>query len=405
MDVWFDSGVTHYFVLAQQPHLQEPADLYLEGSDQHRGWFQSSLLTSVAINARAPYKAVLTHGFTVDAKGKKMSKSVGNVVSPQEIMKTLGADIIRLWVASTDYRNEMTVSEEILKRMADAYRRIRNTVRFMLSNLNGFEPAEHLLPAEDMIAVDRWAVDRAAHVQSIVTEAYDSYQFHLVYQQILQFCVVEMGSFYLDIIKDRQYTTQENSNARRSAQTALYHIVQAMTRWIAPIMCFTADEIWKFIPGEKGESVHLETWYDQLFSLNDTDALSVDNWAQVMQVKSVVNKQMETLRADGLGSSLQAEVVIYCDGSVSGDLLKLQNELRFAMITSVAEVKPLAEKPEDAVATTMDNVWLGVTISEQPKCDRCWHHREDVGQTEAHPELCNRCVDNVDGDGESREFV
>ena len=265
LDVWFDSGVTHACVLEQRAELVSPADLYLEGSDQHRGWFQSSLLTAVAMNGHAPYKGVLTHGFTVDADGKKMSKSLGNVVAPQAVMKTLGADIIRLWVAATDYRGEMSVSDEILKRTADAYRRIRNTVRFLLANLEGFDPARHRVAAADMIALDQWAVGRAHALQREIALAYDGYNFHLIYQKLLNFCVADLGGFYLDVIKDRQYTTQADSLARRSCQTAMFHIVEAMVRWMAPVLSFTADEIWGFMPGARAESVFMETWYEGLF--------------------------------------------------------------------------------------------------------------------------------------------
>ncbi|MDX2504762.1 MAG: isoleucine--tRNA ligase, partial [Gammaproteobacteria bacterium] len=261
LDVWFDSGVSHACVINERAELQFPADLYLEGSDQHRGWFQSSLLSSVAVNEVAPYKEVLTHGFVVDAQGKKMSKSRGNVIAPQKIMKTLGADILRLWVSSTDYTGEVTVSDEILKRTADAYRRIRNTARFMLANLDGFAPQQNSLPVEQLLPLDRWIVVKAEFLQQEILAAYEQYDFHLVYQKVHNFCAMDLGAFYLDVIKDRQYTTQTDSVARRSAQTALYHIVHAMTRWIAPILSFTAEELWSFIPGPHSESIFFETWY------------------------------------------------------------------------------------------------------------------------------------------------
>ena len=281
LDVWFDSGVTHACVLDPREELVRPADLYLEGSDQHRGWFQSSLLTSVAMTGHAPYKGVLTHGFTVDAEGKKMSKSLGNVVAPQTVMKTLGADIIRLWVAATDYRAEMSVSDEILKRTADAYRRIRNTARFLLANLEGFDPARDMVAADDMIALDQWAVGRAHDLQQEITQAYDEYNFHLIYQKLLNFCVADMGGFYLDVIKDRQYTTQADSLPRRSCQTAMFHIVEAMARWMAPVLSFTADEIWGFMPGERSESVFVETWYEGLFPLRQ-GPLDAAAWTQLI---------------------------------------------------------------------------------------------------------------------------
>ena len=273
LDVWFDSGVTHACVLERRAELGAPADLYLEGSDQHRGWFQSSLLTSVAMHDRAPYRQVLTHGFTVDAKGEKMSKSKGNVVRPQDVMKTLGADIIRLWVAATDYRGEMSVSDEILKRTADAYRRIRNTTRFLLANLDGFDPATNQVAPADMIALDRWVMDRALQLQGEIIEAYRTYQFHLIYQKVHNFCVVDLGGFYLDVIKDRQYTTPADGLPRRSCQTALYHIAEAMVRWLAPILSFTADEVWGFIPGRRDASVFTATWYEGLVALDVDTAL------------------------------------------------------------------------------------------------------------------------------------
>ena len=410
LDVWFDSGVTHACVLEKRAELAYPADLYLEGSDQHRGWFQSSLLTSVATRGRAPYKQVLTHGFTVDAKGQKMSKSKGNVVAPQKVVNSLGADILRLWVASCDYSREMTVSDEILKRMADAYRRIRNTSRFLLANLNGFDPAEHMLAPADMLALDRWVVDQALELQKAVTQAYDDYAFHLIYQEIHNFCAVELGSFYLDIIKDRQYTTQQDSIARRSAQTAMYHVIEALARWIAPILSFTAEEIWQAIPGERGESVLFETWYDGLFPLSGDEPMNADYWARIIELREGVNRELERVRAAGeIGSALDAEVDLYVgEGGIGGLLAMLEDELRFVLITSYARRHPLAEKPTDAVEIKLksgESAWLKVSKSAHGKCVRCWHHREDVGANAEHPELCGRCVDNVAGDGEARAYA
>jgi isoleucyl-tRNA synthetase len=318
LDVWFDSGVTHACVLERARRdgwagLQSPADLYLEGSDQHRGWFQSSLLTSVAMHGRAPYKQVLTHGFTVDQQGRKMSKSLGNVVKPQDVMKTLGADIIRLWVAATDYRGEMAVSDEILKRTADAYRRIRNTARFLLANLNGFDPATHLVAPAEMIELDRWAVDRALQLQEEIVAAYKDYQFHLIYHRIHNFCVVDMGGFYLDVIKDRQYTTQADSLPRRSCQTAMYHIVEAMSRWLAPILSFTADEIWQHIPGERDPHVFTATWYDGLFALDGATPSIATSGPRCSPLRTAVGKHLEAARNQGLiGAALDAEVDLYC---------------------------------------------------------------------------------------------
>jgi len=406
LDVWFDSGVTHHCVLERRDELGFPADLYLEGSDQHRGWFQSSLLTSVAMNATAPYRAVLTHGFTVDADGRKMSKSLGNVVPPQKVFKTLGADILRLWVAATDYRGEMSVSDEILKRTADAYRRIRNTARFLLANLNGFDPAENGVPPEAMIALDRWAVDRALQLQEAVQTAYRDYQFHLIYQKIHNFCVVEMGGFYLDIIKDRQYTTGADSLPRRSCQSAMYHIIEAMSRWLMPILSFTADEIWQHIPGERSEVIFTETWYGDLVALEGTDGFDRAFWEQVIAVRTEVGKALERHRAAGdIGSSLDAEVDLYCDAEMLEPLARLGDELRFVLITSYARLHPLAERPEGVEATELEGLAVSVIPSPHPKCSRCWHHREDVGSDPSHPELCGRCVSNIEGPGETRRFA
>ncbi|MBE8716473.1 isoleucine--tRNA ligase [Cellvibrio polysaccharolyticus] len=403
LDVWFDSGVSHFAVLSQRPNLRFPADLYLEGSDQHRGWFQSSLKTSMAIHGVAPYKQVLTHGFTIDAKGMKMSKSLGNTIDPQVVMKDLGADVLRLWVASTDFSTEMSVSDEILKRTSDSYRRIRNTARFILSNLNGFDPAQHALPVEQLVQLDRWIIGRTAQLQQEIIKAYDNYQFHLIYQKLHNFCVVELGGFYLDIIKDRQYTIKADAVARRSAQTALYHIVEALVRWIAPILSFTADEMWPFIPGVHEGSVFAAEWY-QLPAL-PTDTLDDAWWQQVVDVKDAVNKVLEAKRANGeVGGSLSAEVTLYCDAALQEKLNALGDELRFVLITSTAHVRPLAEAA-DAESTELEGLKVVVGKSAEAKCARCWHHRADVGHNHAHPEICLRCVDNVNGQGESRQFA
>jgi len=406
LDVWFDSGVTHYSVLDQRDSLQFPADLYLEGSDQHRGWFQSSLKTAIAIKGVAPYKQVLTHGFTVDQDGRKMSKSMGNVVAPQDVMNKYGADILRLWVAATDFSGEMAVSDEILKRTADAYRRIRNTARFLLSNLTGFDPATDLVAAGEMLALDRWAVDRAAQLQGEIRKAYDGYQFLSVYQKVHHFCSLDLGGFYLDIIKDRQYTTQANSLARRSCQTALFHIAEALCRWVSPILSFTSEEIWHNLPGERAASVHLATWYDGLFELDAEASLGRSFWQQVLSVKTAVNKQLENMRSAGVvKSGLATDVVLYVDADLQALLAQLGDELRFVLITSAARVEPLAAAVDDAVTTELAGLRLAIRVSEHAKCARCWHLREDVGQHADHPELCGRCVDNVDGDGEQRVYA
>jgi len=405
LDVWFDSGVTHATVLETRDELCVPADLYLEGSDQHRGWFQSSLLTSVAMrHGKAPYSGVLTHGFTVDAKGRKMSKSLGNVIAPQDVIKNSGADILRLWVAATDYRGEITVSNEILTRIAEAYRRIRNTSRFLLANLAGFDPATDRVSRENMLALDRWAVDKAYHLQQEIIKAYDSYNFHVVYQKVHHFCTVEMGSLYLDIIKDRQYTCQKDSVARRSAQTALFHIIEALSRWLTPILSFTADEIWQYIPGARGKSVLLETWYNGLFPLDENSVVAAPTWDKIWVIREAVSKELEKLRAvEVIGAGLEAEVHLYCDHHTVELLSVLQNELRFVLITSYSHLHLAEQRPEDAV--NYEGFWVKAQRCEHKKCIRCWHLREDVGANAEHPELCGRCVENVAGVGEVRLFA
>jgi isoleucyl-tRNA synthetase len=411
LDVWFDSGVTHSFVLETRSELEFPAHMYLEGSDQYRGWFQSSLLTAVAIHGRPPYGSVLTHGFTVDAQGRKMSKSLGNVVSPQTVLKSMGADILRLWVAATDYTAEMSVSNEILTRMSDAYRRIRNTARFLLGNLSGFDPGRDLVAPRDMLSLDRWAVDRARELQRRLFQAYGAYEFHQVYQRVHNFCTNDLGSFYLDIIKDRQYTTQRDSRARRSAQTAMYHIIEAMVRWLAPILSFTAEEIWRHIPGDRGESVFLATWYElqpmAYTREEESTRMGASFWDKVIAVRHGVDKELEKLRVAGaIGASLDAEVDLYCEPSVHELLARLDDELRFILITSYARVHPAASRPEDAaMGSEAEGVWIRVRPSQHPKCIRCWHHREDVGRHPEHPCICGRCIDNVSGTGEQRRYA
>jgi isoleucyl-tRNA synthetase len=405
LDVWFDSGVTHYFVVEKRDDIPAPADLYLEGSDQHRGWFMSSLMTSTAMYGHAPYRQVLTHGFTVDAKGKKMSKSVGNVIAPQEVTNKLGADILRLWAASTDYRGEMTVSDEILKRSADAYRRIRNTCRFLLSNLNGFNPASDLVAPEDMVALDAWAVDRTTQVQKEILEAYEQYDMLIVCQTLMQFCSIEMGSFYLDIIKDRQYTAKSDGLARRSCQTALYHIMESLVCWMAPIMSFTAQELWEVMPGERDQFVFTGKWYEGLPKV-DNKGLDNEFWQQIMQVKADVNNALEQARTSKLiGGSLEAKVTLFVNAETATLLSKLEDELRFVLITSEAHVKDIAQKPEEASQTPNADLYVLVEKSGDEKCARCWHHKSEVGKDPKHPELCNRCIENVDGNGESRQYA
>ncbi|MFH4679615.1 isoleucine--tRNA ligase [Vibrio diabolicus] len=407
LDVWFDSGVTHFSVVdAREEYNGNSADLYLEGSDQHRGWFQSSLISSIAMKDEAPYKQVLTHGFVVDGQGRKMSKSIGNVVAPKDVTNKLGADILRLWVASTDYTGEVAVSDEILKRSADAYRRIRNTARFFLANLSGFNPETDIVPVEEMVALDRWAVGRALAAQEEIVKAYEEYNTHGVTQRLMQFCSIEMGSFYLDVIKDRQYTAKRGGNAQRSCQTALYYIVEALVRWMAPIMSFTADEIWNEMPGERDKFVFTGEWFDGLFGLAEGEELNNEFWAEIQAVRGAVNKLLEDARKEKtIGGALQAEVTLFADDALAAKINKLEDELRFVLLTSAAKVKPLGEKTDAAQATDIEGLFVEVAAAEGEKCDRCWHHTPDVGTIEGHEKICGRCVSNVEGEGEVRKFA
>ncbi|MBN8728482.1 MAG: isoleucine--tRNA ligase [Xanthomonadales bacterium] len=422
LDVWFDSGVTHFCVLDQRPELaRKPGDevMYLEGSDQHRGWFQSSLLTATAMHGRAPYDAVLTHGFTVDAHGRKMSKSLGNVVAPQKVVDTLGADVLRLWVASTDYRNEIAVSDEILKRVADSYRRIRNTARFLLGNLGtdpqhepaAFDPARHLLPVEDCLLLDQWAVQQAHDVQQAVVAAYARNDFPEIVARVQNFCTNEMGSLYLDITKDRLYTMPADSRGRRSAQSAMYRIVEALVRWIAPVLSFTAEEIWPLIPGRRGESVLFETWYEGLAAPQSSPEQR-RWWADLLAIRAGAAKLLEGMRATGtIGASLQADVAVHADAATSARYAEVDDELRFFFITSNLILSDLAADPDPSEVAHTEGVdiegakvWIAASPSTAAKCIRCWHYRPDVGSHAHHPEICGRCVENIEGAGEERRW-
>ena len=404
LDVWFDSGVSHNSVVAARDELQGPADLYLEGSDQHRGWFQSSLLTSVAIAKKAPYKTVLTHGFTVDKDGKKMSKSLGNVIPPQEVFNTLGADVLRLYVSATDYRSEMTMSKEVLQRTSESYRRIRNTARYLLGNLDGFAP-EQCLAYEDMLSLDQWALRLTARLQADIAAAYENYQFHSIYQRMHRFCVVEMGGFYLDILKDRLYTMPKTSHARLSAQTAMQHILEVLTRELMPILSFTAEEIWGHMKGARAPSVLYATRYAGLDEvLNDEQA--DQRWQLIIDARNEVLKKIEKLRVDGkIGSALDAHVSLFADSDMAQALAGLEDELRFVLITSQAKLDTLDQALENAMTTDVESLKVAVNAVTDEKCVRCWHRRPDIGENQNHPELCLRCVTNVDGDGEIRSFA
>jgi isoleucyl-tRNA synthetase len=402
LDVWFDSGVVHQasFTALGLP-VPEQANIYLEGSDQHRGWFQSSLLTSVAMHGRAPYQSVLTHGFTVDEQGRKMSKSLGNVVAPQKVTSTLGADVLRLWVASSDYSGEIAISDNLLKRISDAYRRIRNTARYLLGALDGFDPARDAVPAEALVAVDAWAIAQAARLQAELQQAYRAREFHRVYHGLHNYCVNDLGGLYLDLLKDRLYTLPRGSLARRSAQTALFQIAEAMVRWIAPVLSFTADEIWQQLPGDRSTSVFAERWQP----LPAVDGAQLD-WARLQQAREAVKKVLEDLRAGGqVGSALSAELQLSGDPALLAALRAPGEELRFWFMTSSAEVHERLETGVDFTLDSGERLRVLAQPSAHAKCERCWHYRADVGSHEAHPTICGRCVVNLEADGESRRWI
>ncbi len=395
LDVWFDSGSTHFTVLkhSHRAETEFPADLYLEGSDQHRGWFHSSLLVSCMMNGVPPYKGLLTHGFTVDGDGKKMSKSKGNTVSPQEVSGTLGAEVLRLWVAATDYSGELAISQEILKRVVESYRRIRNTLRFLLANTSDFDIAKDAVPVAEMVEIDRYALALASRMQAELAGDYERYQFHLVAHRLQSFCSEDLGGFWLDILKDRLYTTAPKSKARRSAQTALWHVTQSLLRLMAPVLSFTAEEAWKIFAGKGEASIFEETWHD--IPAHGLDDAALAAWDELRRFKPVVAKKLEEKRAEkAIGSSLAAEVDIHADGALFDALARLGDDLRFALITSRATLHRRAGEPEVAVVP-----------SAHAKCERCWHYRADVGSNAEHPTLCGRCSDNLFGSGETRSHA
>jgi isoleucyl-tRNA synthetase len=389
LDVWFDSGSTHFTVMrgSHQDDTGFPADLYLEGSDQHRGWFHSSLLVSCMLDGVPPYKGLLTHGFVVDGEGRKMSKSKGNVVAPQQVSSSLGAEILRLWVASTDYSGELFISNEILKRVVESYRRVRNTLRFLLANTSDFDAARHALPVAEMVEVDRYALAMTARMQEATVEDYARYQFHLVAQRLQAFCSEDLGAFFVDILKDRLYTCAAGSKPRRSAQTALYHITHSLVRLMAPILSFTAEELWRVFTGKEDDSVFFHTWHT-VPRPGDAAAL-LEKWQRLRELRDPVRKEIEALRAAGrIGASLQAEVDFAANGKDRELLASLGNELKFLFITSRADVRP----GEGAVT---------VKPSEHAKCERCWHYTADVNSEG----LCARCRTNLEGAGETRLYV
>lgn len=416
LDVWFDSGSTNFTVLAQRPELANPADLYLEGSDQHRGWFQSSLLVSEAIYNRPPFKQVLTHGFTVDANGYKLSKSRGNTkgFEPKDIASKFGVDILRLWVASSDYRYEMAVSKQGFERTTDMYRRIRNTVRFLLANTDDFDPANDMVATDDLVSLDKYILTRAANVQASIREAYTAMDFHQVCQLIVAFCAQDLGGFYLDIIKDRQYTTKTDGQPRRSAQTAIYHIAHALLRWIAPILSFTAQEAWQVLKGTSGY-IFTQAWYALPEVAETNDSLTTADWARIVTAKDVINKAIEQAREQKtINANLSADVTVYAEGATADALAKLHDELRFVLITSQARVLPFDEfvqdtlEPAPDVTTLDDNTRLAAVVvpAQGEKCVRCWHIRQDIGCDPHHPLLCGRCVSNLpSGTGEVRHYA
>ena len=395
MDVWFDSGSTHYAVLRQRSELSWPADLYLEGSDQHRGWFQSSLLTACATVGKPPYKQLLTHGFVVDGNGQKMSKSIGNVIAPQKINDSLGADILRLWVASTDYSGELAISDEILKRVTESYRRLRNTLRFLLANLSDFDFEKDAVATADMLELDKYALVLAQQLQQrVASDYYGRYAFHFAVQDIVQFCSEDMGAFYLDILKDRLYTMQAGSLGRRSAQTALYHIARNLVLLLSPILCFTAEEAWTVLTGNEEDSVLFQTMH--VFpELAEAEIIALtQKWQAIRTVRDVVNAAIEPLRADkSIGSSLQVDTVITVPSDLMPYVTALGDELRFVLMVAHVTVQEGAE----LTAT--------VSADEGQKCERCWHYTDDIGIDSQHPTICGRCATNLDGKGEQRLFA
>ncbi|PPI88631.1 isoleucine--tRNA ligase [Candidatus Pantoea edessiphila] len=408
LDVWFDSGSTILSVVETRPDfLNSQPDMYLEGLDQYRGWFMSSLVISTALNNTVPYREVVTQSFTVDGKGRKMSKSLGNVISPKNIIKKFGADILRLWVASTDYSSEMTISDDILQCSSEYYRRIRNTIRFLLANLNDFNPKENLIKKDNMILIDKWAIGRAQAAQKDIVSFYEKYDFHNVVQRLMYFCSIEMSSFYLDIIKDRLYTIQANNTSRRSCQTALWHIIEALVRWIEPILSFTADEVWSYLVGDRSKYIFTEEWYKGLFSLSKDDILDDHYWNDLIKIRSEVNKVIEQARKNKLiGSSLEANIKLYIGLDLYKKLQFLGHELKFVFLTSSIQILDYKFATNKAYQSEIfKDLKIEFYKAEGEKCSRCWHYTKDIGTNSNYPEICNRCIENIVGKGEERKFV
>lgn len=407
LDVWFESGNTHTTIkYHNKKYSKNSADMFLEGSDQHRGWFMSSLIISMLINKKAPYSEVLTHGFVVDGKGEKMSKSIGNTISPNDIVNTLGADVLRLWVASSNYSNDISISQEILKNTSDIYRRIRNTIRFMLANIYDFDPEIHVVPNEKMIFLDTWIIHQAKKTQEDIIRSYSKYNFHAVIQRLMYFCSIEMGSFYLDIIKDRQYTLKKDSLARRSCQTAIYYIIHAFVRWIAPILSFTANETWDFLPGQKSQYVFTEEWSDKLFYLKSNNIFNNDFWNQLISIKNEVNKFLEEeIKNYNIKNSLEASITLYISSKIRDKLKILGDELKFLFLTSHVMIKSYDAAPKYAKKSNIiSELKVSLKKVKENKCPRCWHYNITVKNTQ-NSKICTRCISNTVGNGEKRLFI
>ncbi|QCI17403.1 isoleucine--tRNA ligase [Buchnera aphidicola (Aphis helianthi)] len=407
LDVWFESGNTHTSIeYKNKQNIINRADMFLEGSDQHRGWFMSSLMISMLITQKAPYSEVLTHGFVVDGKGQKMSKSIGNTISPNDIINTLGADILRLWVASSNYSNDISISNEILKRTSDIYRRIRNTARFMLANINDFNPDKNIVSQKNMIHLDQWAVSHTKIVQEEIITFYNKYNFHGVIQRLMHFCSIEMGSFYLDIIKDRQYTLQKNSLERRSCQTAIYYIIHALVRWISPILSFTANEIWDYLPGKHSKYVFTEEWFDKLFDLNINTVFNHQFWNEIIAIKNEINKFIEEeIKNKQINNSLEASIILYVRPEIKEKLNLLGDELKFIFLTSHVVVENYDVAPKNTKTSLLFSKFkISLKKSKEKKCQRCWHYNISNLNQNNH-EICTRCISNTQGNGEKRIFI